>query len=80
MSSYFNVLGKQGMQHDLGYTVIRSLHDVRRTYATNCYKHGIDLKTLSEWMGHTTTEQTRAYIKDGRTDEKLKREIIEEIC
>ena len=52
MSSYFNVLGKQG----------------------------IDLKTLSEWMGHTTTEQTRAYIKDGRTDEKLKREIIEEIC
>lgn len=68
------------MQEDLGYAVLRSLHDIRRTYATNCYKHGIDLKTLSEWMGHTTTEQTRAYIKDGRTDEKLKREIIEEIC
>jgi integrase len=68
------------MQEDLGYAVLRSLHDIRRTYATNCYKHGIDLKTLSEWMGHTTTEQTRAYIKDGRTDEKLKREIIEQIC
>ncbi|MBO4909404.1 MAG: site-specific integrase [Lachnospiraceae bacterium] len=68
------------LQEELGYTVLRSLHDIRRTYATNCYKHGIDLKTLSEWMGHTTTEQTRAYIKDGRTDEKLKREIIEEIC
>lgn len=68
------------MQNELGYTIIRSLHDIRRTYATNCYKKGMDIERLRELMGHTTIEQTRAYIKDSETSEKETREILEEIC
>ena len=68
------------MQYELGYTIVRSLHDIRRTYATNCYKKGMDIDLIREYMGHTTVEQTRAYIKDGDTTESQAREILEEIC
>ena len=67
------------LQDELEYDVKRSLHDIRRTYATNCYKHGMDIDRLREYMGHTTVEQTRAYIKDSLTSEQQAREILEKI-
>ena len=67
------------LQDLLGYKVKLSLHDIRRTYATNCYKHGMDIDKLREYMGHTTTDQTRAYIKDSLTSEEQAREILEKI-
>ena len=68
------------LQDVLGYKVRRSLHDIRRTYATNCYKNCMDIDRLREYMGHTTIEQTRAYIKDSITSEEQARDILEKIC
>ena len=68
------------LQDVLGYKVRRSLHDIRRTYATKCYKNCMDIDRLREYMGHTTIEQTRAYIKDSITSEEQARDILEKIC
>lgn len=43
--------------------VLKSQHDVRRTFATNLYYLGMPIKNISKLMGHETIEQTEAYIK-----------------
>ncbi|MCH5338490.1 MAG: tyrosine-type recombinase/integrase [Acetatifactor sp.] len=43
--------------------VLKSQHDVRRTFATNLYHVGMNLKAIQKLMGHETVEQTTAYIK-----------------
>jgi len=35
---------------------------IRRTGATWLYLDGVDIKTISQMLGHTTTAQTEAYI------------------
>ncbi len=34
------------------------LHDLRHTAATSWLRDGIDIKTISVWLGHSTTQQT----------------------
>ncbi|MDB6425847.1 tyrosine-type recombinase/integrase [Curtobacterium sp. 20TX0008] len=34
------------------------LHDLRHTAATSWLRDGIDVKTISVWLGHSTTQQT----------------------
>lgn len=41
----------------------KSLHDIRRTFATNLYYNGMNIKQLQKLMGHSTLEQTMSYIK-----------------
>ena len=37
--------------HNLGFQT--NFHTLRHTYATNCVKSGVDIKTLSEMLGHS---------------------------
>ena len=41
----------------------KSLHDIRRTFATNLYYNGMNIKQIQKLMGHSTLEQTMSYIK-----------------
>lgn len=34
------------------------VHDLRHTAATSWLQDGIDIKTISVWLGHATTQQT----------------------
>lgn len=43
--------------------VLKSQHDARRTFATNLYYAGMPEKDIQKIMGHSSVEQTRAYIK-----------------
>ena len=38
-----------------------SFHSLRHTYATRCWEEGMDEKTLSELMGHSSVEMTFKY-------------------
>lgn len=33
-------------------------HQLRHTFATNCYLAGVDAQTCMEWMGHSNVETT----------------------
>lgn len=46
-----------------GMEVLKSQHDARRTFATNLYYVGMNLKDIQELMGHESPEQTMQYIK-----------------
>lgn len=37
-------------------------HDLRRSYATNLLRKGIDLKTVAELLGHSNINTTSKYI------------------
>lgn len=37
------------------------LHDLRHTFASMAIKNGVDLLTLSKWLGHSTTRTTELY-------------------
>lgn len=39
----------------------RKFHALRDTFATNCVRKGIDIKTLSELLGHSDTSMTLKY-------------------
>lgn len=43
--------------------VLKSQHDIRRTFATNLFYNGMPIKNISKIMGHETIEQTEQYIK-----------------
>jgi site-specific recombinase XerD len=38
------------------------LYGLRHRFGTTAILHGVDLKTLSELMGHTTTRMTEHYV------------------
>jgi len=40
-----------------------SFHSLRHTFATRCLEEGMDVKTLSELMGHSGVEMTLKYGK-----------------
>ena len=50
------------VQRALNFDEIRSMHDVRRTFATELYYSGVSIKEIKTWMGHSTEAQTYAYI------------------
>lgn len=54
---------------DAGMSVLKSQHDIRRTFATNLHYLGVPTKSISALMGHETTKQTDAYIKAHKTDD-----------
>ena len=42
---------------------VRGLHDLRHTYATKLIRQGVDIKTVSEQLGHSTVSFTlRTYV------------------
>ena len=43
--------------------VLKSQHDVRRTFATNLFYSGMNPKNIQALMGHENLEQTMDYIK-----------------
>jgi integrase/recombinase XerD len=39
------------------------LHKFRKTFATFHHEHGISVRTLQNWLGHSDLETTMAYLK-----------------
>lgn len=50
-------------------------HSLRHTFATRCYRHGMDIKTLSELLGHSSPSVTlKIYV---HTDLNIKRKALD---
>ena len=43
------------------------LHKFRATFATRCLWHGVDLRSVQEWLGHSDMESTMRYLKPSRS-------------
>lgn len=57
------------VQKALKFEEIRSPHDVRRTFATELYEHGVSPKKIQRLMGHEKIETTlNSYICDRNND------------
>ncbi|SDB27509.1 Phage integrase family protein [Ruminococcaceae bacterium FB2012] len=55
----------------------RKFHSLRHTYATECIKHGVDVKSLSELLGHSSVKITLdRYV---HSDMKMKRLELEKL-
>lgn len=50
------------LERRLGFTEIKSMHDIRRTFATELYQNGVSVKQIQKLMGHSNIAQTYAYI------------------
>jgi len=50
------------MTKDAGIKDKISTHTLRRTFATNLYIEGVDLKRISRRMGHKSVKTTEKYI------------------
>lgn len=46
----------------------RRLHDLRHTAATEWLRHGIDVLTVKEWLGHSSLAVTQRYVHYLGTD------------
>ncbi len=44
------------------------MHDLRRAFATRCYRAGVPLTVLRTWMGHRDVATTERYLGGYRTD------------
>jgi integrase len=44
------------------------MHDLRRTFATECVRGGIPITTVREWMGHVDVSTTELYLGRYRDD------------
>lgn len=47
------------------------MHDVRRTFATECVRAGIPITTVRDWMGHRDVQTTERYLGRYRSDADL---------
>ena len=47
---------------EAGMKELKSQHDIRRTFATDLYYAGMNLKDIQKIMGHGSMQQTQAYI------------------
>jgi integrase/recombinase XerD len=45
------------------------LHKFRATFATRCLWHGVDLRSVQEWLGHSDMESTMRYLKPSRSQQ-----------
>lgn len=50
------------MRKQAGIAEDAKLYGLRHAFGTRCIKNGVDLKTTSELMGHTTTRMTEHYL------------------
>ena len=57
------------VQKALGFTEIRSCHDIRRTYINVLFYSGVNVKKIQSLVGHSTLKQTQDYICIGDTDD-----------
>ena len=56
----------------------RKFHSLRHTFATECVKSGVDIKSLSELLGHSSVKITlEKYV---HSDIELKRRELEKLC
>lgn len=66
--AYERILKKVGIKH-------HTYHDIRHTFASRAISNGIDVKTVSELLGHTTVEMTLntyTHISDDQKREAVK--------
>lgn len=67
---YGRILNKLGIRH-------HTYHDLRHTFASRAISNGVDAKTVSELLGHTTIEMTlNTYT---HISEKQKREAVQNV-
>ncbi|MBQ1488776.1 MAG: hypothetical protein IIZ41_08470, partial [Lachnospiraceae bacterium] len=66
-----------------GMSVVKSMHDIRRTVITRMYHKIIksenkdaNLKALQKFAGHSTLQQTLEYVKADKDDFSLPKDII----
>lgn len=68
--SFYRILKKLNIKH-------YGFHSLRHTFATRCYKHGMDIKTLSELLGHSTPAITlKVYV---HTNIDIKKEALNKV-
>lgn len=51
----------------------RSMHDIRRTYASICYLSNVPLHVIQRQLGHETVQQTQEYLQDLISQEEGKK-------
>lgn len=77
---FLDLIGKRCQRHQLdkklrkvqkalGFTEIRSCHDIRRTYINVLFYSGVNVKKIQSLVGHSTLKQTQDYICIGDTDD-----------
>lgn len=59
--------------------VLKSQHDIRRTFCTNLYYTGMPLKNIQKLMGHSSLKQTMDYIKFKEDDKDVLLEQLNSI-
>lgn len=50
---------------------LRGFHILRHTFATNCLRSGIDIRTVQAWLGHSNVETTMRYLAGVHDDGTL---------
>lgn len=64
---------------EAGMTIIKSPHDIRRTFATNLYIVTHNLRKEQRVIGHTSMSQTMDYIQILLTESKEEIEVMNAI-
>ena len=57
----------------------RSMHDIRRTYASICFLNDVPLHVIQRQLGHETLQQTLDYIKDLISEQEGKKYLEEAV-
>ena len=56
----------------------RNFHALRHTYASRCIERGVDVKSLSEMLGHADVGTTLQFYVHSSMEHKLR--VIQSIC
>ena len=54
-----------------GITKHITFHSFRHTFATEHLRHGVDIRTLQNWMGHRDIKSTMMYLKGVQSKDAL---------
>lgn len=66
--TYFTDLVTESYQEVIGYDKHITPHTYRRSFATNHYNNGLDVKKIKYLMGHKNVKNTLKYIQLSRKD------------
>lgn len=72
MQNHYKMLLKEA---EISY---KNFHTIRHTYATNCMEGGVDVKSLSEMLGHSNVQITMNYYVHPSMD--TKRRYADKLC
>ncbi len=83
--TFCNDLGERlkNFKHSFASAVKRAglkdvvIHDLRRTFGSNCIMDGVRIETVQEWMGHSSIETTKKHY--GHLTKSFKKEEIRKI-